>query len=93
MNVTQSHLLVNLNDLIFERSQAFRERGVPVIAGTILIDSLYEFQLDAPCLWLLINENGSGHELTIDVTSPVIDSQMVNVMKPEDFKILVDEQC
>lgn len=92
-DINGDHILLNLNEVLFERSREFKKRGVPVIAGTLLIDSLYKFQLNAQCLWLKLNETGSQQTLEINLTNPLITSPDVNVLRPNDFKFLIDEHC
>lgn len=63
---------IKLNEILFDRTRQFSSKGIPVIAGFPLVDKLEDLQIDAACMWIKINPEGSEAVLSVSINERYI---------------------
>lgn len=61
-------IAVNLNEELFDYTDAASALGIPTLAGIPLVSSLDQLRLTSPCAWFRLRENaGHGVEILLDL--------------------------
>ena len=75
----QDHILVKLNDILFERAYYLKENGIPTIAGVPRVSSIMELHTACPCSWFNLCPDcnfRSDVEFMIDIASNKCDTEL-----------------
>jgi len=92
INAYQPKIEVKFNEVLFERSRQFKEKGISVFAGVPLASSLDDFTVTTKCAWFKIHPNGSEEiiELSCEVPTPIFSQNVKQVGQKEILSIIDD---
>lgn len=85
-------ILVKFNELLYHRSSYFHSKGIPVIAGVPLADSLDALSLQTPCMWFELAPGGGDSFLEIHLATQQISDNAHRVLLPEDIISLIEQK-
>ena len=83
---------VKFNGLLYHRSSYFYSKGIPVIAGVPLADSLDGLSLQTPCMWFELDPGGGENFLEIRLAARQISGDAHRVLLPEDIISLIEQK-
>lgn len=84
-NINSGTIQVKFNELLYKRSLYFQAKGIPVLVGIPLADSLDKLTNKTSCFWFDLNPQDSETIFDIDLKSNSISNSLIKRLLPSDI--------
>lgn len=89
-NANSGIIQVKFNELLYKRSLFYQSKGITVLTGIPLADSLDKLSIKTPCFWFDLNPEESETIFDIDLKSYKISNTSIKRLLPNDILKKID---